>query len=138
MNQEKYFTDGFLPPFSGSRPIDSSTYRRALPALQAVEGAVARQAIGQLDKTADRWFRCPGKPSDIRRPPFHRKAGGQGSSAAARILETVPARTNGSRVSLRGGQVVNQETSAMRAIRRKLGPSFNSNSSAMALFSPEL
>lgn len=93
MNQEKYFTDDFLVAFSGSRSIDSSTYRRAHPALQAVEGVVARQAIGQFDQTADRWLRRRGKQSDIRRPTPHRKAGGKGSSAAARIFDFVPART---------------------------------------------
>jgi hypothetical protein len=80
---------------------------------------VARQAIGQSDKTADRWLRRPGKQSDMRRPTPHRKAGGQGSSAAARISSQ--REPNGSRVPLRGGQGVNRETSAMRAFDESWG-----------------
>jgi hypothetical protein len=37
-------------------------------ALHAVEGVVAGQAVGQLEKTANSWLRRPGKQSDIRRP----------------------------------------------------------------------
>jgi hypothetical protein len=51
---------------------------------------VARQAVGPLDQTADSWLPRAGKQSDIRRPPPHRKAGGQGCLAAARILKNRP------------------------------------------------
>jgi hypothetical protein len=74
----------------------------------------------------------------MRRPTSHRKAGGQGSIAVARIFDFVPARAKWLPGSPSGGQGFNQETSAMRAIRRKLGFWFNSNSGAIALFSSEL
>jgi hypothetical protein len=34
----------------------------------ALEGVVAGQAVGQLEKAAHSWLRRPGKQSDIRRP----------------------------------------------------------------------
>ena len=126
MNSEKYFANGFLLTFSGLRPIDSLTYRRAQAALHAVEGIVAGQALGPLDQTADRWLRRPGKQSDIRRLAPHRKTGGPGCIAATRILKTVPARTKwlqGSVLqgSVQGRQGFFQETSAMRAIQPEPG-----------------
>jgi hypothetical protein len=135
MNQEKYFTDGFLFPFSGSRPIDSSTYRRAHPALQAVEASWPVRRLASLIKPRIVGSVVPAnKATCAARLPTARQA----------VRVRVPLRGfRPSASQMAPGFPFGEARASTGKLQRcghstKAGAWFNSNSGAIALFSSEL